>query len=105
MAKRERDPETGNWERVVDLVQTAFRNGTLPTKCIWHTVVILLKGNRDYRWIRLIGVLWNTVLLVINIQIGAYITYYDVLYRFRVGRGTETTSLEAKLLQQLTEIR
>ena len=26
-------PETGNWERVVDLVQNVFWGGTLLTKC------------------------------------------------------------------------
>ena len=45
------------------------------------------------------------MLSVINHHIGAAITYLDVRHGFRVGRGTGTTSLEDKPLQQLKEMR
>ena len=32
------------------------------------------------------------------------ITFHDVLHGFRAGRGTGTASLEAKLLQQRTDM-
>ena len=40
----------------MELVQTDFRDGTLPTKCMWKMVVLVLKGDgsyRDYRGIEL----------------------------------------------------
>ena len=35
----------------------------------------------------------------------AVISFHDTLQGFQVGRGTGTTTLEAKLLQQLTAMR
>ena len=34
-----------------------------------------------------------------------HITYHDLLHGFRVGRGTGTATLKAKLLQQLAAMR
>ena len=42
---QECDSETRNWEWVVNLVHTAFRNETLMIKCTRQTVIILTKGN------------------------------------------------------------
>ena len=41
----------------------------------------------------------------LNHQLTASITFHDFLHRFRVGRGTSTATLEAKLLQQLLALR
>ena len=46
-------------------------------------------------------VVWKLVLVIINFQFTAYIIFHDILHGFRVGCGTGTTTLEAKLLQQL----
>ena len=89
----------------MDLVRTAFRDGTLLTDCTWKMVVLPPKVKVDYRGIGLIKVLYKTVLGLIKFQIGAYVTYYDTFHGFRAGRGTGTASLEAKLLQQLTAMR
>ena len=89
----------------MDLVQKYFRDGTLPTKCMWNMVVLLPKGGGEYRGVGLIEVLQKTVPVVINRHIEANITYHGVLHRFWEGRGAGTASLEAKLIQQLTEIR
>ena len=68
-------------------------------------IILLPKGNVNYRGVGLINVLWNTVLEVINLHIGAVITYHDVLHGFHVGRGTGTASLKNNLLQKMTEMR
>ena len=39
------DPEPEHWEGVVDLVYTAFMDGTLTTKFKWQTVIFLQKGD------------------------------------------------------------
>ena len=40
-----------------------------------------------------------------NCRLTASIKFHDVLHGFRVGCGTGTTALEAKMLQQLTTMR
>ena len=42
---------------------------------------------------------------ILHCQLTASITYHNVLHGFRVGRGTGTATLEAKLLQQLAALR
>ena len=39
----------GHWERVVELVQTAFRDGDLAEEVTWQAVVLIPKGKGDYR--------------------------------------------------------
>ena len=36
-----------NWERLVDLVQTAFREGRLAEEATWKAVVLIPKGGKD----------------------------------------------------------
>ena len=33
-------PDIANWDLVVQLIHTAFRNGQLSTECQWQTVVL-----------------------------------------------------------------
>ena len=46
-AYREEYPYQGNWDRVVDLVQTCFQEQQVSTQMSWSTVVLLPKGNGD----------------------------------------------------------
>ena len=103
--KHERDLENDNLERFVDLVQTTFRNGTLPTDFTRNIFVFLSKGNINYMGTGLIMVLLKTVTVIINREIWASVTYHEALHRFSSGRGTEATYLKDNLLQKLTEIR
>ena len=67
--------------------------------------VLLPKGNGDFRGIRLIEVRWKNISGMINHCIGEVITYHDVLHGLRVGRGTGTKSIKARLLHQIMEMR
>ena len=49
--------------------------------------------------------MWKVVAAILNIWITASITYHDFLRGFRIGRGTGTATLEAKLLQKLVALR
>ena len=88
-----------NWARVVDLVQTAFREGDLVEKSTWQAVVLIPKGKGDYRGIGLVEVMWKVVAVILNRHFTSSITYHDVLHGFRAGHGTGTATLEAKLIQ------
>ena len=91
--------------RVVDLVQAAFREGKLAEEATWQAVVLIPKRKKDYRGIGLVEVMWKLVAEILNRRFTASITYHDFLHGFRVGHGTGTTTLEAKLLQQLAALR
>ena len=73
----------------MDLFHTAFRNKNLSTKCTWKTVVLCPKGNGYCRGIGIIKVLWKTVLVLINHQIGAEVTHHNSSFGFRAGRHRE----------------
>ena len=90
---------------MVELVQTAFRDGDLAEEATWQAVVLIPKGKGDYRGIVLVEVMWKVVAVILNRRFNSSITFHNVLHGFRVGRGTGTTTLEAKLLQQLAAMR
>ena len=88
-----------NWARVVDLVWSAFWEGKLAEEAMWKAVVLIPKGKKYYRSIGLVEVMWKVVAEILNHRITASIAYHDLLHDFRVGHGTGTSTLEAKLLQ------
>ena len=36
-----------HWEKVVAMIQAAFREGRLVEECTWNTTVLISKGNGD----------------------------------------------------------
>ena len=49
--------------------------------------------------------MWKVVASILHCCLTASITYHDFLHGFWAGRGTGTTTLEAKLLQNLATMR
>ena len=45
------------WARVMELVQTAFRDGELEEEATWQAVVLTPTGKGDYRGISLVEVM------------------------------------------------
>ena len=87
------------WGKVVEITQTAFREGKLAEEATWQTVVLILKGKREFRGIGLVEVTWKVVAVILHQLLTAEITFHDALHRLREGRGTGTATLKAKLLQ------
>ena len=90
---------------MVELVQTAFRDGDMAEEATWQAVVLIPKGKGDYRGISLVEVMWKVVAVILNHRFTSSITFHDVLHGLRAVRGTGTATLEAKLLQQLAAMR
>ena len=67
---REERPDTENWDRLVDILQTYFWGFRLPTELTWKVVVLITQGNGEFRGIGLIELLWKALLGVINWRIG-----------------------------------
>ena len=103
--KEEGGPTEPHWENLVELIQTAFWEGELAEEATWKAVVLIPKGKKDYHGIGLVEVTWKVVPEILNCWLTASITYHDFLHGFLAGRSTGTTTLEAKLLQQLSALR
>ena len=71
----------------------------------WQAVVLITKGKNDYRGIGLVEVMWKVVAAVLNRWLTVSITFHHFLHGFWAGRGTGTATVEAKLLQQLADLR
>ena len=78
----EENPYQGNWDRVVDLIQTCFRKQQVPTQISWSTVVLLPKGNGDYRGIGLLEISWKVIESIINQRITSKVKFHDALHGF-----------------------
>ena len=90
---------------MVDITQTAFREGKLAEEATWQTVVIIPKGKREFRGIGLMEVNWKVVAVILHLQLTAGIKFHDALHGFREGRGTGASTLKSKPLQQLAAMR
>ena len=89
----------------MELIQTAFREGELAEEAKWQAVVMIPKGQQEYRGIRLVEVMWKVVAAILHCRLTASITYHDFLHGFWAGCGTGTATLEAKLLQHIAAMR
>ena len=47
------------WGKVVELTQTAFRDGNLAEEATWQTVVLIPKGKGEFWGIGLVEVIWK----------------------------------------------
>ena len=66
-ATRDVDMDDTHWMKVVALVHAEFGDGPIAEEGMWHTVVLIQKGEgRNFRVIGLMEVLWNTTTGIIN---------------------------------------
>ena len=99
-------PDATNWQKVVAIVQAAFRDGMMVKDSTWQTVTRVPKGTSIiFRVVVLVKVLWKAVTGLQNRRLTTDINAHDKMHRCWSGRGTGTVALEAKLLQQLTDMR
>ena len=68
-------------------------------------MVLIPKGGGDYYVIGLVEVVWKVVTVILNFCLATSIDFHVFLHGFWAGLCTGTTSLEAKLLQQLMAMR
>ena len=68
-------------------------------------MLLIINGGKYYRGIGLVEVMWKVVAAILNFRLTASITFHNFLHRFRAGCGTGTTTLKAKMLQQLAALR
>ena len=86
-------------------MHTSFKDGVLGEEETWQALVLIPKGGGDYLGIGLVEVVWKLVAMILNCCFTASITYHESLHGFRAGHSTGTTTLEVKLIQQVTAMR
>ena len=91
------------WRAFVRLTQSIFEQGRVPRQMLWLIVVLIPKGNGDFRGIGLLEPFWKVLEIVMDIRLQA-IPLHDSLHGFTSGRGTGTATMEVKLAQQLAYI-
>ena len=70
------------WGEVVELTQTAFREGKLAKEVTWQAMVMITKGKGEFRGIVLVEVVWKLLTLILHRRLAA-IKLHDVLHGFR----------------------
>ena len=88
----QKETESENWRRVVDLVHSAFREGNLVEEAMWQAVVLIPKGKKDYRGLGLVEVMWKVVAVILNHRLTASTAFHEFLHGFRAGCGTGTAT-------------
>jgi hypothetical protein len=103
-ARRDENPDTTKWDKVVALVQYIFETGRLPTQLTWCVLVAIPKPSGGFCGIGLLELMWKLIYSTIYSRMKENIQLQSALYGFRPGRGTGTASIEVKLIMQLATI-
>ncbi len=101
--KEEEDSDVGlgdKWRTFIILMRAIWEHGSMPKQMRWEIIVLLLKGNGEYRGIGLLDPFWKVVEKIIVAWL-ASIQFHDNLHGGLSKRGTRTTTIEAKLHQGL----
>jgi hypothetical protein len=88
------------WRLFVLLMQAVWESGTIPTQISWMIIILLPKGEGDYRGIGLLDPMWKAVEKIMVARL-SFIKLHDSLHGGLPHRGTGTAIMEAKLNQQL----
>ena len=105
-ATQEEAPYATHWHNLLVTLQAALRDRTLAGERMWQKMVLIPKGDGgDFRGIGLVEVLCKTATGLLNHCFTLANRSHEVLHGFRAVHRTGTATLEAKLLQHLTDIR
>ena len=81
--RRGREEEGGElWEKIMDLIQTAFHEGGMADEATWQTAVLIQKGRKEYKGIGIVEEMRKVMAEILHRRLTASITYHDFLYGF-----------------------
>ena len=75
--------------------------GEFATECTWDTIILLPKGGGNYHYIGMVEVIREVISIIINRRLEDSIEFHNGLHELRERRGTGTSTLEAKILNQI----
>ena len=70
-----------NWRLLVNLIQTIWERGEIPSQMKWVIVILIPKGKGDFRGIGLLEPVWKVIEIIIDGRLQA-IQLHDCLYGF-----------------------
>ena len=90
----------GEWAMIIKLIKMAFTGENIPLAFFIEILVLLPKGNGDYRGIALLEVIYKLISSIINRRLTKTLTnrFHDAIHGFRSGSKSGTAIIEAKLL-------
>ena len=98
-------PRRDRWDKVIEIVQSAFTRTALPQVFGIGILVLIPKNQQNqFRGIALLDVLYKLVSRIIHTRINNSISYHDSLHGFRRNRGTTTAIAELKLCMRTTRM-
>ena len=83
------------------MVQAVWSHEIIPRQLLWIIVVLIPKGNGDFRGIGLLEPIWKVLERIMDLRLDS-IVLHDTLHGCRAHRGTGIAVIEAKLAQQLS---
>jgi hypothetical protein len=92
------------WEALCTFVRHIYATGEMPAELSWAIMILLPKGEGQYRGIGLLEITWKLISRIIDRRIRQHVEFHDTIHGFRAKRGCGTATIEAKLLQQLATI-
>ena len=89
------------WRNVAKLIQAEFRDENLEEETVWKSVVFLSKRGGYLHSISLVRVIWKTIDITMDHQLGESMVFHDVIPKFQSNHGTGTASIKEKLLHKI----
>ena len=86
-AIREKEPNTKTWDKVVSVIQIAFREGYIMEALMRKTMVLIPKGKDEYRGIGLVETIWKVCTSIVNSRLRSSIVLHDILHSLDRGGG------------------
>ena len=71
------------WGEVVEMTQTAFREGKLAEEAAWQTVVMIPKGKGEFRGMGLVEVTWKVMAVILHRRLTTGLQLRDTLHGFQ----------------------
>jgi exonuclease III len=93
------------WTLYCSLLTHMFETGEVPEEVRWSLLILLPKGDGGVRGIGLLELVWKHVEAIIDTRVKKAVRFHDSLHGFTLNRGTGTAMIEAKLQQELANIR
>ena len=87
------------------LARAALGERRVEEEATWQAVILIYNGRMEYYVIGLLELVWKVVVVILNLRLTAFIAYQDFLHILQAGHGLGTTTLKAKLFQQLEAMR
>jgi hypothetical protein len=82
-AEPENDPDSGRWNKMMELAQHAFETGELPMELPWSVLVLIPKGSGGCRGIVLLEICWKVISKIMDFRMKQGIDFDDSIHGFR----------------------